>query len=103
MAFFTVSRRQLLTSTAVGSAAGIAAPIAHTDVLGKSETATPPVALVPCMMAARTRHFDPVTLFRVGEIAERNRIREEAGLPLLSVAKELRRMKEAADIEKFRK
>jgi hypothetical protein len=38
---------------------------------------------------------------RLREIAERNRIRQDAGLPLLSVPKELRRMKEAADTEKF--
>jgi hypothetical protein len=34
-------------------------------------------------------------------IAERNRIREEAGLPLLSVIRELRGMKEATDAANF--
>jgi hypothetical protein len=41
------------------------------------------------------------TARRLEEIAERNSIREEAGLPLLSIAKELRRMKKAADAAEF--
>jgi hypothetical protein len=41
------------------------------------------------------------TARRIAEIAKRNRIREEAGLPLLSIAKELRRMKTAEDQAKF--
>ncbi len=40
---------------------------------------------------------------RLAEIARRNRLRNEYGLPLLSVAAELRRMKAAADIEKVEK
>jgi hypothetical protein len=38
-----------------------------------------------------------VTTRRLEEIARRNRIRDEAGLPLLSIPKELRRMKDVAD------
>ena len=49
---------------------------------------------------ARASNFDKVSVLRLQKIAERNRIR--AGLPLLSVPKELRRVKEAADTEKFR-
>jgi hypothetical protein len=41
------------------------------------------------------------TARRIEEITARNRIREEACLPLLSISKELRRMKEAADAAKF--
>jgi hypothetical protein len=37
------------------------------------------------------------------EIAKRNRIREEAGLPLLSIPKELRRMKKAEEEAEFEK
>jgi hypothetical protein len=49
----------------------------------------------------------PITLTslprkRLEEIAFRNGLRKEAGLPLLSVAKELRRMKTVADEERFR-
>ena len=42
-----------------------------------------------------------VTARRLEEIATRNRSRQEAGLPLLSITKELRRMKEAADTAEF--
>jgi hypothetical protein len=41
------------------------------------------------------------TARRIEEIVARNRIREEACLPLLSIPKELRRMKEAADAAAF--
>ena len=43
----------------------------------------------------------PATARRIEEIIARNRIREEACLPLLSIPKELRRMKEAAVAAKF--
>ncbi len=42
-----------------------------------------------------------VTVRRLKEIAERNRIRKEAGLPLLSITKELRRMKSVDDEAEF--
>ena len=42
-------------------------------------------------------HFSAATLRRLEEIALRNRLRKEAGLPLLSVVKELRRMKTVED------
>ena len=38
---------------------------------------------------------------KMEKIAARNRIREEAGLPLLSIPRELRRMKQAADATAF--
>jgi hypothetical protein len=43
----------------------------------------------------------PATASRIEEIAFRNRIRAEARLPLLSIPKELRRMKQAADLADF--
>jgi len=46
-------------------------------------------------------HFSAATLRRLEEIALRNRLRKEAGLPLLSVVKELRRMKTVEDGERF--
>jgi hypothetical protein len=93
-----LDRRQLLAS-AVGVAvtsivpatesARSADPVAVFG-LSNSQTAQPP-ALNFC--AATTR--------RLQEIAERNRIRAETGLPLLSIPKELRRIKEVADAAKF--
>jgi hypothetical protein len=43
----------------------------------------------------------PATAGRIEEIIARNRIRAEACLPLLSIPKELRRMKEATIAAKF--
>jgi hypothetical protein len=39
---------------------------------------------------------------RIRDIAERNRFRQEAGLPLLSFLKEFRRLKTVTDAKKFR-
>jgi hypothetical protein len=52
-------------------------------------------------MKPRALNVCAVTARRLEEIAERNRIREEAGLPLLSIPTELRRMKEVADATDF--
>jgi hypothetical protein len=41
------------------------------------------------------------TVGRIAEIVKRNRIRQQAALPLLSIAKELRRMKPAEEQAKF--
>jgi hypothetical protein len=48
-------------------------------------------------------HLDvcPATAGRLAEIARRNRIRQDAGLPLLSITKELRRMKRTTDAAEF--
>jgi hypothetical protein len=97
------NRRQLLTSAATITVAGIAPNIPHTEELAKSEIAQPTKALSLSSAGAQPCNFDSVTVLRLQEIAERNRIRLEAGLPLLSVPKELRRMKEIADTERFRK
>jgi hypothetical protein len=45
--------------------------------------------------------FTPATSRRLEEIALRNTFRKEAGLPLLSVVKELRRMKAVEEEERF--
>jgi len=100
--FPTVNRRRLLTSAAAITVAGIAPDIARRE--NHASPAPPPTQpLVPPSTGAQVRNFEPITILRLQEIAERNRIREEAGLPLLSVAKELRRMKQAADAQKFKK
>jgi hypothetical protein len=48
-------------------------------------------------------NISDTTALRIKEIEARNRLREEVGLPLLSIPKELRRMKTAADQEAFQK
>jgi hypothetical protein len=92
-------RRQLLTSAATITVAGIARDIPHADDLAKSGIPQPTQASSPSPTQC---NFGSVTVLRLREIAERNRIRREARLPLLSVPKELRRMKEVADTERFR-
>lgn len=103
MAILPVNRRQLLASIATIAVAGIAPNIPHTEDFAKSEIAEPTKALSLASAGAEPCKFDSITVLRLREIAQRNRIRLEAGLPLLSIAKELRRLKEAANIEKFRK
>lgn len=97
-----INRRQLLTSGATITVAGIAPNIPHTEALGEVD-ALQGKALAPPSADAQPCNFDSVTIIRLHEIAERNAIRQEVGLPLLSVPKELRRMKKAADAETFKK
>jgi hypothetical protein len=92
-----LSRRQLLSTAATTTVAGIA-PNVPFNAHAKSEIAQQAQALA----FPQTHNFSSVTSLRLREIAERNCVRQEAGLPLLSVPKELRRMKDAADAEKFR-
>jgi hypothetical protein len=82
-----LDRRQLLTSAAVIAVAGIA------PSYGQVEATNPPE--LGSTAAIRAWNVCAVTARRIAEIAKRNRIREEAGLPLLSIPKELRRMKTA--------
>jgi hypothetical protein len=99
--FPNLSRRQLLSSAATITVAGIAPNIAC-EAHARSEIAQQAQELAPPSKEAQAQSFSAVTLLRLREIAERNDVRQEAGLPLLSVPKELRRMKEAADAEKFK-
>jgi hypothetical protein len=92
-----VDRRQLLGSAAVIATTGIVPGIAHsgaakqTEVIDAVETSEILPACNVCAVTAR----------RLAEI-RRNQIRAEGGLPLLSITRELRRMKEAADAADFR-
>jgi hypothetical protein len=52
-------------------------------------------------LEAEPANFCAATARRVLEIARRNEIRREANLPLLSIAKELRRMKKQEELEEF--
>jgi hypothetical protein len=96
-----LSRRELLSTAATVSVAGIASDIAF-DAHARSEIAQEAQALALPSKEAQAQNFGAVTLLCLREIAERNEARKEARLPLLSVPRELRRMKHAADAEKFR-
>ena len=98
----SINRRQLMTATATIAVAGLAPNPTPAEGLANSAVAQPTEPLVPPAVV-QAGNFDSVTILRLREIAQRNRIRQEAGLPLLLVPKELRRMKEAADAERFRK
>ena len=93
-----VDRRQLLTTTAAITVAAVL-PTEPTETAIPAEAAiTPapiPVAHPPTLNLCAT------TARRIEEIVARNRIRQEARLPLLSIPKELRRMKTVDDVAEF--
>jgi hypothetical protein len=87
-----LDRRQLLGgAAAVTAISGIPAGEPAMAAPQPAEAANLPASL----------RFTPATSRRLEEIALRNRFRNEAGLPLLSVVRELRRMKTVEDEERF--
>jgi hypothetical protein len=87
-----MNRRHLLATAAAIPMSGIVPPQVCADAVPIPGIRTPePSPLNVCAATAR----------RIEEIVARNRIRAEAYLPLLSIPKELRRMKEVADVEAF--
>lgn len=79
------------------TAAGLAASVGKNEVVAKPEILD---AIKPSLRPVANFegcNAGPLTAARLLEIAERNRILQEAGLPLLSLAQELRRMKKGAD------
>jgi hypothetical protein len=90
-----MNRRQLLATVAAIPMSGILPPQLTADAVPVPSIPTPePSPLKLCAATAR----------RIEEITARNRIRAEACLPLLSIPKELRRMKmvdDAAEFERF--
>ena len=93
-----VYRRQLLSATAAITVVGVL-PTEPTETAIPAEAAITP-APIP-VAHPPTLNVCAVTARRIEEIVARNRIRAEACLPLLSIPKELRRMKETADTAEF--
>jgi hypothetical protein len=89
----SLNRRQLLTSTAVLAVTGIVPSYEQVEAANPAE--------VVSSAEIQTWNACAGTARKIAEIAKRNRIREEAGLPLLSIAKELRRMKKAEEEAEF--
>jgi len=88
----SMNRRQLLATVAVIPMSGIVPPQVAADAVPVPSIPTSePSPLNVCTATAR----------RIEEIIARNRIRAEAWLPLLSIPKELRRMKEVAVAARF--
>jgi hypothetical protein len=88
----TMNRRQLLATVAAIPMSGIVPPQVSADAV--------PVPSIPTSEPSPL-NVCPATARRIEEITAGNRIRAEACLPLLSIPKELHRMKEAADAAKF--
>jgi mRNA-degrading endonuclease toxin of MazEF toxin-antitoxin module len=91
-----IDRRRLLASAVAVRVASI--------MPGSGPADTAPAAVIQSSamaMEAEPANFCAATARRLQLIAHRNAIRQEAGLPALSVVRELRRMKEQADREEF--
>jgi len=99
-----------------GVLAGLAAITAAPGTIGKAEAAsisiTAPATPSPLLAEQASAISSPAPggalAAKIAEIAKRNQFRAEAGLPLLSVAKEIRRakereagLKEAEQFERF--
>jgi hypothetical protein len=92
-----IDRRRLLVSAAAITSARIAPGLE-----GANAAASPDFPQSPQQrLEAQPRNFCATTARRLLEIARRNEIRREANLPLLSLAKELRRMKRQEELEEF--
>jgi hypothetical protein len=89
-----IDRRSLLTAAAIAAASTI--PVTAADAVCEAiqSCILPPGVGSPKVCAATAR--------RLLEIHRRNELRREAQLPVLPIAKELRRMKEQEELEAFR-
>ena len=87
-----IDRRRLLVSAAALPAAGF---VPGVKGIGPADaTCLPPTAVPALNVCAATAR-------RLLEIARRNELRHEAGLPLLPVVPELRKMKRQEDLQEF--
>jgi hypothetical protein len=93
-----LDRRQLLASAAVITAAGIVPKAEAAQAANPGEVAN---AAELTTSDVPTWNVCAGTARKIKEIAARNIIRAEAGLPLLSVPQELRRMKQVTDAMLF--
>jgi hypothetical protein len=92
----SINRRRLLATGAAVATAAIALRADRVDVALADTVQLP--ALTP---EVPPLNVCAATARRLLEIARRNEIRREAKLPLLPIAKELRRMKKQEEIEQF--
>jgi hypothetical protein len=90
----TINRRRLMTATV--TATGILPGVKRADAAAPDFSQSSP--LTP---KAEPPNFCPATARRLLDIARRNELRREANLPLLSISKELRRMKDQEKLQEF--
>ncbi len=92
-----IDRRRLLVGAAALPAASMVSVAKRAEALspiGAAQPLSPPSPF-------RALNVSAATARRLLEIAQRNEIRQEAGLPLLQVVQELRKMKRRDDLEEF--
>jgi len=93
----SINRRRLMTAAAAVTATGGIWPgVKLADAAAADVLQSPPL-----MLEVGPANFCAATARRLLEIARRNEIRREAKLPLLPIAKELRRIKRQEDLEEF--
>jgi hypothetical protein len=94
----SINRRRLMTAAAAVTATGSILPVVkRADAAAAPDLFQSP----PLTRKAEPANFCAATARRLLEIARRNEIRREADLPLLSIAKELRRMKDQEKLAEF--
>ena len=96
-----LDRRQLLAATAAVTAAGI---VPNAKAAGTTNSVQAATVTKAWVSESPALNVCASTARKIQEIAQRNRIREQAGLPLLSVPSELRKIKNveiAAAFERF--
>jgi hypothetical protein len=93
----SINRRRLMTAAAAVTATGSISP-----VLKRADAAAPDF-LQPSQLRSQAEpaNFCAATARRLLDIARRNELRREANLPLLSIARELRRLKDQETSEEF--
>ena len=94
----SINRRRLLVSAAAAVTSARIVPGLESANAAASPEFFQSSQLMP---KAEPRNFCAATARRLVEIARRNEIRREANLPLLPIAKELRRMKKQEELEEF--
>jgi hypothetical protein len=92
-----IDRRRLMTAAATVTTTAILPGVKFPDVAAAADGLQPP----PLTHQAEPTNLSAATARRLLEIACRNELRQEANLPLLSIAKELRRMKKQEELEEF--
>ncbi len=92
----SLDRRRFLASAALATTASIAAAINPAETT-LAETVQP----LPSPSEVPTLRLSAITTSRLAEITARNNLRKEVGLPLLSIPKELRRIKTAEANARF--
>jgi hypothetical protein len=93
----SINRRRLLTSAATVTATGILPGVKRAAAAAAPDLFQSP----PPTLEVEPGNFCAATARRLVEIALRNELRQKAKLPLLSVPKELRRMKKQEELEEF--